>query len=82
MNIRLLWQPPYSPDLNMCDSYIFPRLESIHDDFESGDDLRQFFTNKLPKFTAYRINKTLDELILTMEILIEVSGSYFCSCFS
>ena len=62
MNIRLLRQPPYSPDLNMCDSYIFPRLESIRDDFESGDDLKQFFTNELPNFTAYRINRALDEL--------------------
>ena len=56
MKIRLLRQPPYSPALNLCDSYIFKRLESIRHDFESGDDLRQFLTNELPNFTAYRMS--------------------------
>ena len=31
LNVRLLRQPPYSPDCNICDRYIFPRLESKRD---------------------------------------------------
>ena len=27
--VCLLKQPPYSPDCNMCDRYIFPRLEAL-----------------------------------------------------
>ena len=31
INVRLLLQPPYSPDCNLhvCDRHIFPRLEAI-----------------------------------------------------
>ena len=59
-NIRLLRQPPYSPDLNLCDRYVFPRLESLTPDFRSMDDVSRFLTEQLPQFTANRMNKAVD----------------------
>ena len=40
LNVRLLRQPPYSPDCNTCDRYIFHGLESKRD----GDNIN--FTSK------------------------------------
>lgn len=76
MNIRLLRLPPYSPDLNLCDTYIFPRLESIRDDFESGEDLRLFLSHEMPNFTADRMSKALNELVQNMKKVVDMEGNY------
>ena len=72
----LLRQVPYSPDSNLCDSYVFPRLESIRDDFESRDDLEQFLTREMPNFTADRMTKALEELVQIMKKLVKIRGNY------
>ena len=75
-NIRLLRQPPYSPDANLCDTYIFPRLESVRDDFVSRDDIYQFLTQEMPRFTAQRMSTALTELIQKMQKIINRGGNY------
>ena len=54
-NICLIRQPPYSPDHNLCDRYIFPRLESLRDRFDSPDDISAFLDEHLPHFTRNRM---------------------------
>lgn len=75
-NIRLLKQPPYSPDTNLCDNYIFGRLEAKRKDFESAADVRQFLHEELPHFTAARMAKALENSIKTMTKIIESGGIY------
>ena len=36
-------------------------LESVHDDFVSRDDLYQFLSQEMPRFTAERMAKALNE---------------------
>lgn len=75
-NIRLLPQPPYSPDVNLCDSYLFKRLESLRTDFNNIDDLRTFLNNELPHFNTARMGRALDNSIVTMRKIIEANGCY------
>lgn len=75
-NIRLVRQPPYSPDLNLCDRYIFPRLESARSDFQSMENLRDFLRDQLPTFTRPRMAKALEELCTHAEKVIENNGNY------
>ena len=76
-HIRLLRQPPYSPDVNLCDSYIFPRLESLRrGDFESSEELRQFLITELPNFTPHRMTNALNNSMDTMRRIIAAGGSY------
>ena len=57
-NIRLLKQPPYSPDCNLCDSYVFPRLEAIRKgNFQSRDEINLFLQNELPQFSQHRMER-------------------------
>ena len=47
MNIRLLKQPAYSPDCNLCDRYIFPRMEALwEDDFDNIDENQFLYLKK------------------------------------
>ena len=75
-NIRLLRQPPYSPDINLCDNYIFPRLEVKSQNFNSADDLRQFLREQLPLFTGERMTKALQKSVETMRKIVDVNGAY------
>ena len=76
MNIRLLRQPPYSPDLNLCDRYIFPRLEALRSNFNSAEDIREFLTRELPMFTVERMSQALKAATEHMQKVIENGGKY------
>lgn len=78
LNIRLIRQPAYSPDLNLCDRYVFPRLEASRQkiSFNSRDDIQDFLYQKLPEFTAPRMDKALDDLLEHLEKVIENGGKY------
>lgn len=76
-NVRLLKQPPYSPDTNLCDRYIFPRLEGKRSvDLNSIDELDHFLSAELPKFTANRMAKALDSMVNDMTKIVEQNGLY------
>ena len=59
LNIRLIRQPPYSPDINLCDRYLFPRLEALTTTFASRPELESLLSRELPKFTAARMKHAL-----------------------
>lgn len=76
-NVRLLRQPTYSPDCNICDRYIFPRLEAVRDgNFENEEELSQFLDQQLPQFTAQRMMKSVEELKKNMIMIIDNEGNY------
>lgn len=76
MNIRWVRQPPYSPDLNLCDRYIFPRLEAVRPKFESADDIRRFLDHEIPNFTQDRMRKALLDNIEHVRKVIDNGGNY------
>lgn len=75
-NIRLLRQPPYSPDVNLCDRYLFPRLEAIRDNFNSIEEIREFLNNELPNFTKQRMARALQNCMDHMQQIIDKEGAY------
>lgn len=75
-NIRLLHQPPYSPDVNLCDSYIFPRLEALRTDFKSREEIQQFLEETLPTFTPQRMESALLTIVDKMQKIIDAQGAY------
>jgi len=77
-NIRLVRQPAYSPDMNLLDRYIFPRLEAARPkvNFASLNDIQDFISRELPNFTANRMNKALDDLIVHLRKVIGSGGKY------
>lgn len=79
-NIRLLRQPPYSPDCNLCDCYLFKRLESRRDsqnlNFNSREDLENFLNAELSLFTSNRMEAALDKMMDVMRTIIQNDGNY------
>lgn len=76
-NIRIIKQAPYSPDTNLCDRYIFPRLEAKRNaDFDSYEDLKTFLDNELPLFTKDRMQRALIEMENDLKKIVEQDGSY------
>ena len=49
----LLHQPPYSPDVNICDRFLFRNLEHARSgvEFHSDDDLLSFVTNHFKTYS-------------------------------
>lgn len=77
-NIKLIRQPAYSPDTNLCDRFIFARLESIRNrlDFTSKRDLETFLENNMPTFTREMMQKSLEKLTRDLQLIIESEGHY------
>lgn len=76
-NVRLLKQPPYSPDCNICDRYIFQRLEAIRkSDLNTEDELRTFLSKEMPHFTQDRMRAALNSMIEDLKKIIDCDGYY------
>jgi len=76
-NIRLLKQPAYSPDCNLCDRYIFARLEAKRSGhLNNKDDVVHFLNQELPLFTADRMEIALQKMETDMQNIIEGEGCY------
>lgn len=76
LNVRLIRQPPYSPDVNLCDRYVFPRLEALTTQFESAEEIKNFLSVELPKFDKARMSNALEEAVKHIEKVIDAGGSY------
>ena len=76
-NVRLLRQPAYSPDCNICDFYIFPRLESARKgNFGNAEDITSFLDVELPLITRQKMTKAVEELKITLQNIINNEGNY------
>ena len=75
--VRLLKQPPYSPDCNICDRYIFPRLEALRkQNYDTKEELEEFLGEQLPTFHGERMKDALDMLRKDMESILQKGGEY------
>ena len=76
-NITFIKQPPYSPDCNLNDRYIFPRLEAVRKgNFEDRDQVIQFLSDELPKFSAERMKKALENMTEDLKKIVQLNGEY------
>ena len=63
--VELLPQPAYSPDMNLCDRYVFSMLETFrqHIVFENDLDIKRHVTKSLRSFTNEQLNHEFDKLV-------------------
>lgn len=77
-NCQLLHQAPYSPDLNVLDRMVFPKLEMkrCKISFQSQEDLQLFLDEELRTLTPDVMKNALEMLIVHCKSVIEYEGSY------
>ena len=73
-----LYQPPYSPDVNFCDRFLFRNFEHFRRDrhFESDDDLRNCVTNHFCSHSHDLLSHEYEQLHQHVDAVIKVQGSY------
>jgi len=74
----LLRQPPYSPNFNLCDRFVFWKLESgrPRDNFESQEDLQQYLQSRLRSMTSVKLQYQFQYLKNDLVKIIECHGDY------
>ena len=76
-NVRLLKQPTYSPECNLCDRFVFPFLESKREgNFQNVDEVRSFLELNCPLLTEERMNKALTTMEDDLTRIINSNGDY------
>jgi histone-lysine N-methyltransferase SETMAR len=76
--VKVLRQPPYSPDFNLCDRWLFSELEKIRRrvNFSSAAELFLFLQESLTQLDKNAIQRQLEHLKKDLLAVIDARGSY------
>ena len=76
--ITLLKQPPYSPDYNMLDRWVFTVLERNRTcrSFESEEDVNSYVTGQLRNLSKDDLSYQFQKLKSDLRQVIDARGSY------
>lgn len=71
-------QPPYSPDLNLMDRYVFRNMENdrLRKDFADVREIQDYVTDFLGTLTPHKMNKEFIKLQEHCTNVIAANGSY------
>lgn len=77
-NINLLRQPPYSPDLNLMDRYIFRNFETFRglDTLSTKDLVEEKIRDFIATFTPEEFSKQFTDFVAHVGRVIESGGTY------
>lgn len=77
-NCIRLRQPPYSPDTNILDRFVFPKLEMERHKIQmmSTEDVRAFLHEALQRNTADIMERQFEKLKSHCQTIIDHDGSY------
>lgn len=77
-NCIRLPQPPYSPDTNILDRFVFPKLEMERSkiSFNTYDDLRQYLEEGLQKNTEAIMTRQFEKMKVHCQKIIDQEGNY------
>ena len=77
-NVERVVQPPYSPDMNLCDRYIFRNMEAHRAEkvFNDRNSVLQFLANYLEQFSRYKLGRELTRLREDLQKIIDLQGDY------
>lgn len=78
-NITHVVQPPYSPDFNLLDRYVFRNMEYCRRDqtFNSIADVEAFLEEFMStKMTRFKLNRELFHLINDLQAIVAADGDY------
>jgi hypothetical protein len=76
--VQLLKQPPYSPDFNLCDRWLFGTMERIrnHRNFASSDDLAVFLQEAMTGLGKEAQKNQFQHLKHDLTKIVDVAGDY------
>ena len=76
--VNLAYQPPYSPDINLQDRYIFRNMETARtrNDFADVAEVMRFVQQFLRDLTVEEMNKQLENLRTHCTAVINANGCY------
>ena len=76
--VNTVWQAPYSPDLNMCDRWLFDRLklELADDEYETHEEVEEAALRILRSIPQDEYEHQLEKLFSYCQAVIEAGGDY------
>lgn len=76
--INTIWQSPYSPDLNLCDRWLFDRLkrELEGSEFTSHEEVQSTSLQVLRSIPQSEMAHELDKLFQHCQAVIDCGGDY------
>lgn len=76
--VQVLRQPPYSPDFNLCDRWLFGMLERQRNNrnFQSGQDLEEFLQSTMAAIDKSALERQLAHLKTDLLGIIDAAGDY------
>ena len=77
-NVTILHQPPYSPDFNLCDRYIFSELEKgrISQNFTNKEELEIYLSRSMKSLHSEQLARQLTYLKNDLSKIIQNNGDY------
>ena len=76
--VRTVWQSPYSPDLNLCDRFLFSWLKNDLSDqrFQNHEDLEKAALRALRNMSEEALVNQVEKLLAHCQSVIDHGGDY------
>ena len=75
MGIKIIPHPPYSPDLSLCDFWLFPKLRGCH--YETIEEMKEVVTKVIDMLTQEDFHGAFEKLLEWYNKCIAARGDYF-----
>ena len=75
MGIKIVAQPPYSPELAPCDFWLFPKLRGYH--YETIEEMKEAVTKVIDTLTQEDFHGAFQKLLEQYNKCIAAGGDYF-----
>ena len=75
MDIKTIPQPPYSPDLDPCDFWLFPKLRGYR--YETIEEMKEAVTKVIDTLTQEDFDGAFQNLLEQYNKCVAAGGDYF-----
>ena len=75
MDIKRVPQPPYRPDLALCDFWLFPKLRGCR--YETIEEMKEALTKVIDMLTHEDFHGAFQKLLEQYSKCIAAGGDYF-----
>ena len=75
MGIKTVPQPPYSPDLALCDFWLFPKLRGSR--YETIEEMKEAVTKDIDTLTREGFHGAFQKLLEQYNKCTAAGGAYF-----
>ena len=75
MGIKTVPQPPYSPDLDLCDFWLFPKLRGCR--YETTEETKEAVMKAIDTLTQEDFHGAFQKMLELYNKCIAAGGDYF-----